>query len=120
MSKYICKRGEADGEDVEGVWSLPGRWWGIIGRRDLPRSAPQTVELSERDLHRFRRVMARSTRYLQADGRLSRAAPWARLRGRGVGLLVLVAPGMAVQLARWAGELAARSAWVRDAAAALA
>jgi len=64
-SKYI---GKVDTTSYEG-WETPGRFWGVIGRKNLPESIAMAVDLARKDFLTIRRYVRRLTKSLSVHSR---------------------------------------------------
>ncbi len=62
VSGYAAKRYVAKQEDIDVLPEKPGRFWGVIGRKNLPLVEPKELVFTEAQLVQLRRVFRRYRR----------------------------------------------------------
>lgn len=59
MRAYVCKYvGKGDASETQyPEWATPGRFWGVIGRENLPPVLVHAIDLTEKDFYRIKRLV---------------------------------------------------------------
>jgi hypothetical protein len=70
MRAYVCKYiGKTEGNVNYPEWALPGRFWGIHGRTNLPPALASVINLSHKDFTILRRFVRRWLKRLSPSSR---------------------------------------------------